>query len=46
MINKIIKIIKNKFFKEKDLFEELTTYKSDEEVFYDKEVFDWFYGTN
>lgn len=46
LLKTIIKKIKNKLFKKKDLFEELTTYKSNEEVYYDKEIFDWFYGSD
>jgi len=45
MMKKIFLRVK-KIFRKKDLFEELTTYKSGEEAFYDKEVFDWFYGTD
>lgn len=45
LLKLILKKIKNKFFPKKDLFEELTSYKKDEVKEYDKEVFDWFYGS-
>ena len=46
LIKAIIRLLKQKLKKKKneDLFEELTTYKSSEEPYYDEEIFEYFWG--
>lgn len=47
LLKKIIQKIRNKLFKKRDLFEELTGYKKEEYSYVnDKEIIDWFWGSN